>query len=142
MKIRIFSVVLCAFFAATASTAPAQTATDNERQKAIIELLEVTGMNDMLKQIIDSVTTSVAQAIKKQKPELPAEALNILIEEVTHGFQARTPEMMANAALLYEKYFSAQEMRDITAFYKTPTGAKTLKVMPKLLPESIQLGQR
>jgi hypothetical protein len=40
-------------------------------------------------------------------------------------------EIVDEAPSIYARYFSAQEMRDITAFYRTPAGAKTLKVMPR-----------
>jgi len=39
---------------------------------------------------------------------------------------------------LYGKYFTEDELRDLITFYKTPTGKKTLSVLPQLLAESIQ----
>lgn len=38
---------------------------------------------------------------------------------------------------LYDKYFTTEELRDIVAFYKTPTGKKTILVMPQLFRESM-----
>jgi hypothetical protein len=47
--------------------------------------------------------------------------------------------VMDNVAyIVYNKYFSADELKDIIAFYKTPTGKKTLKVMPDLTRESME----
>lgn len=42
---------------------------------------------------------------------------------------------------IYAKYFSANEIKDIVAFYKTPTGIKARKVMPKLSRESMLMTQ-
>lgn len=41
---------------------------------------------------------------------------------------------------IYAKYYSADEVRQITAFYKTPVGAKTLNVTPQIINESMQAG--
>jgi uncharacterized protein len=41
----------------------------------------------------------------------------------------------STAPALYARYFSAQELHDITAFYQTPTGTKALQLMPKITTE-------
>jgi hypothetical protein len=40
-----------------------------------------------------------------------------------------------DAPAIYARYFTAQEMRAITAFYQTPVGSKTLAVMPQAMNE-------
>lgn len=40
---------------------------------------------------------------------------------------------------LYDKFFNEQELGDLVAFYRTPTGAKTIDVAPKLFEESIKI---
>ena len=39
---------------------------------------------------------------------------------------------------LYDKYFTEGELRDMIAFYRTPTGAKMIEITPQLLQESMQ----
>ncbi len=39
---------------------------------------------------------------------------------------------------LYDKYYSEEDLRVLIEFYQTPTGQKTIQVMPQLLQESIQ----
>ncbi|MRW87211.1 DUF2059 domain-containing protein [Pseudoduganella sp. FT26W] len=51
-------------------------------------------------------------------------------------------EMMAQAVPLYARNFTADEIRQIAAFYRTPVGAKMLAVMPKLAAESMQSSQQ
>ena len=50
-----------------------------------------------------------------------------------------TTGVMADAPAIYARYFSAQELRDMLAFYKTPTGQKALQVMPQLTAEVFQM---
>lgn len=40
---------------------------------------------------------------------------------------------------IYGKHFEAKEIRDVTAFYRTPTGQKMLKLTPQITAESMQL---
>jgi len=39
---------------------------------------------------------------------------------------------------LYDKYFTEEELKDMVAFYRTPTGKKTIQVMPKLVNDTMQ----
>jgi hypothetical protein len=41
---------------------------------------------------------------------------------------------------LYAKYFTAQELSDLTAFYTSDTGRKSIKVMPEMMQEAMQVG--
>ena len=46
-------------------------------------------------------------------------------------------ETMNGAPVIYARYFTAAEMKEIAAFYSTPTGAKTLTVMPKVMADIV-----
>jgi len=39
---------------------------------------------------------------------------------------------------LYDKYYTATEIQDLINFYKSPTGQKSIDIMPKLMTESMQ----
>jgi len=54
-----------------------------------------------------------------------------------------TGEVMAHAPEVYARHFSAQELRDMVAFYKSPTGVKALHEIPKVMADvSIQMAPR
>jgi uncharacterized protein len=38
---------------------------------------------------------------------------------------------------LYAKFFTEEELKDLIAFYRSPTGKKTIEVMPRLFAESM-----
>ena len=42
---------------------------------------------------------------------------------------------------MYSEMFTAKELKDITAFYKTKTGQKTLEKLPEIMQRSMQLTQ-
>ena len=48
-------------------------------------------------------------------------------------------DAMKDTPTIYARHFTAAEMGHILAFYKTPTGAKALREMPKVAAESAAL---
>jgi hypothetical protein len=70
-----------------------------------------------------------AAAATELKVEIRAELEKELVEEVTR--------LMDTMPAIYARYLTANEMRDIQAFYRTPAGAKTLKVMPEIMGEAM-----
>jgi hypothetical protein len=50
--------------------------------------------------------------------------------------------LMDQIVPIYDKNFSQQEIRDVIAFYNTPTGKKVIQVLPVVLRQSIEAGQK
>ncbi|MRV74075.1 DUF2059 domain-containing protein [Duganella sp. FT92W] len=51
-------------------------------------------------------------------------------------------ELEAETTGIYARNFSDDEMRQITAFYRSPVGTKMLSTMPKLMQESMMVSQK
>jgi hypothetical protein len=56
------------------------------------------------------------------------------------GFQARLSELSEAAALVYSRNFSSEDMRAMTAFYKTPAGQRLLQKLPTVTQEVMIVG--
>ena len=59
-------------------------------------------------------------------------------------FQSKvdTRQLLDQIVPLYDKYLSAQEVKDLIQFYQSPLGQKTVKVMPKLTAEAQDIGRK
>jgi hypothetical protein len=79
------------------------------------------------------------QALAKMETELPAaiSALQELMNDPTV-----VDEILAETVPLYARTYTADELKQITAFYRTPVGAKMLATTPKLMGEGMQIGQQ
>jgi hypothetical protein len=51
-------------------------------------------------------------------------------------------DMVRETEALYARHFTAAELNEMAAFYRTPVGTKMLTLMPQLMSESMQIGQR
>lgn len=132
MKKAIFGAVIFLPLALNAAASLAQ-AGDLAKQKAIIELMEITGAKKMLPRMAKQATGRIIENLRRANPLLGAPAAAIVRDAMTQAISEQTPAMLDGVVAIYDKHFSAKEIRDIIAFYKTETGKKTLHLMPRLL---------
>ena len=108
--------------------------TPESRRQAAKELTTLMGMPRLLDSSIDTMLNAQLSANPKLEP----------FRGVMRDFFAR---YMSWASLendfvtLYAETFSEQELRDMIAFYTTPTGQKALKALPELMQKGAALGQ-
>jgi hypothetical protein len=112
---------------AGAATQPEQ----NAKRVEIRKLIELTGAAnvsaDALRQIIAPLRAGF--------PQVPSEFWDSFVKEV------RSDELIDLVVPIYDKYYTLEEIRDLTRFYQSPVGQKTIKVLPKLSAEAIDAGQ-
>ena len=75
----------------------------------------------------------------KMEAELPAELAKMRAVMTDPGL---VDEMMTEIVPLYARNFTADELKQIAVFYRSPVGVKTLATMPQLMGEAMQLGQK
>lgn len=109
------------------------------KQADIRALVERTGGLDAALRKIDALGEQAAQAMRQKRPDTPERALEIVRREVRAVLQEKLAGpggLYDRIAPLYAKAFTHQEIRELLAFYATPTGRKALAVMPGLSAES------
>ena len=79
------------------------------------------------------------KAFAKMEAELPA-AVGAM--QSVLGDPALVDDILNETVPIYARNFSADELKQITAFYRTPVGAKMLAKMPQLMGEGMQVGQQ
>ena len=108
-------------------------ASPGDAERAANELFTTMNMVQVQDQTIVSTVEMLAQrqpAIAKHRPETMAFFRKHL------SWKALEPQITA----MYIEAFTAQELREMAAFYKTPVGKKTLTVLPSLTAKGTQLG--
>jgi hypothetical protein len=132
-----------------------------EKRALISELLEATEarknalavFNTMLDENEKQMPDIVWQGLLNQKEiqELDAEAKEALRKELlaeSERMNKRTRELFSAgidmarvvedvSIILYDKYFTEDEIKDLIVFYKSHTGKKTTEVLPKMFGESM-----
>ena len=122
--------------------APAQSEGTPEALKAANELMAIMS-KDTIQQMVTGITAQVwptlERSLRAKRSDLDQATLTELRKEYERIQVQYMTGVMADAPAIYARHFSAEELRDMLAFYRTPTGQKSLQVMPQLTSEVLQM---
>lgn len=120
----------------------AQPAADSGTRRDIQKLLEITGALSIGRQMSDLTATQMQEAIEAARPDLPPRFFVILREEVEAAVRENMPAYVASIIPVYAKYYTHDEIRALIRFYQSDLGRKTIRVMPQLMRETVEVGRR
>ena len=151
-----FTIFLFTFAMLTAANA--QTDVSTEKQAAIKELITLISTDNKAEDFVYAMSTQM-EALRKEtiktvldeRTDLtPAERRSMEESSIKETgdkvkrFQERLLQKLDFNAMMeeitaasYEKHYTLDEIRDLIAFYKTPTGQKTLKLMTTIMTETM-----
>ena len=112
------------------------------KQADIKKLLEMTGSLAVGKQMSTVVVQQMTQMLRKARPDIPERVLGVIPEEVNGVIDENMNTFEQLVVSIYHKHFTHDEVKEMTRFYATPLGQKTIRVMPTLMNESLQAGQQ
>ncbi|HEX8694503.1 MAG TPA: DUF2059 domain-containing protein [Longimicrobium sp.] len=134
-KITVLVPALLAVLLAAGPAAAQPAPVSPTHRAAALELLEAMRVSEALQLSIETVL----QAQMQSNPELQA------VESVMRDFFVRYmswDNLKAGYADIYSRAFTEPELREMIAFYRTPTGQKLARATPQLMREGSELGQR
>jgi hypothetical protein len=145
LRSRLHAAVAIAFVVCAAALplrALAQGEASPDSLKAANELMAIMS-KDTVQQLVTGLTAQVwptlERTLRTKRSDIDQATLTELRSEFERIQVQYMAGVMADAPAIYARHFSAQELRDMLAFYKTPTGEKALKVMPQLTAEVFQM---
>jgi hypothetical protein len=123
----------CAYAMPTQGTAPAtNSTTDTEvKREEIRKLIELTGAAKVSAAALKQIIAPMRQAF----PQVPEGFWSEFLSEV------RADELVDLIVPIYDKYYTRDDIHELTKFYQSPVGQKTIKVLPQLSAEAIDAGQ-
>jgi len=131
--------LLAANPAARAQTAPQATASP-EALAAAHELMTVMKPEDRFKAVVLSVMQNLKPAVVQGRPEVE-KRYDAMMPVFLESAQKRFNELSDAIASIYASNFTAEELREIIAFYHTPTGQKLLARQAVIAQQSMTAGQ-
>ena len=113
-------------------------------KRAALELLEVANTQEMLDQMMSSISDMMEQQFKALKlPPGGEEAAAAFQREIIDWFsEFFVWEQMRDLYVdIYVDVFTEDELKELIRFYQSPLGQKVLKKMPELMQKSIEKTQ-
>ena len=162
MKKLFLPLALFTFIFALSAQAFAQTPISESKRKLIAELVALTDGNDQMGTMVDTLMDyqeesfpAQLEASMSKDSSIPEARRKELIEKsksdfvrVSQKMRKRIKEEINFEAYLnesvytiYDKHFTEAELKDLVAFYSTPTGKKTIAVMPAIFADSMKASQ-
>jgi uncharacterized protein len=115
-----------------------QNAPSRETIEAASELLALMS-RDMIAQLVAEVTGQMWPAIESRLRAYNSNIDDTALAELRNELDRIQIDYMMNIVkdgpAIYARHFTVQELREVIAFYRTPTGGKLLKMTPKLSAE-------
>lgn len=116
-----------------------------EKMQDTKKLLEVTGALKVGQSMSEAIVNQMSQSLKKARPDIPDKAFGVIASEVNKTIAdeiANKNGLIDMMVGLYHKHFTHQEIREMIAFYQTPTGKKVGALAPVISQEGFAIGQQ
>ena len=157
LPLAVFTLALFPF-----NQAAAQAPIPDSKQKLIAELVALTSGGDQMSKMMDMLLKFQEETFPTQLESLMAKDSTLseaqkkaAIEKsrtsfvrISQKMRKRIKEEINFDAYLkdsiytiYDKHFTEAELKDLVAFYTSPTGKKTMEVMPLIVADSLRVSQ-
>ena len=100
------------------------------------EMIETKGAFAMFDPLIPGVVETVKNTLLRTSPQLSKD-LNEVSAQLRKEYAAKRADITNEVARVYAEQFSEKELKDMTAFYKTPLGKKMLETEPRAVELSM-----
>jgi hypothetical protein len=138
------TLAICLCLALTAGGIARAEDPPTTKKADIQQLIKLSGSGALSKRLSEVISQSLANSLRHTQPNVPAKALEIIKREtaalVTERIEA-PGGMLDRMVPLYAKNFTHQEIRELIAFYQSPTGKKVMALTPELAREREKLSQ-
>ena len=102
-----------------------------EKRKEVEKMLRLTGMEKLMTQM----KSQMLAGLQKQLSEVPQD----FWEKFEQKMDIR--ELIEKIIPLYDKYYTIEDLKAVNAFYESPAGQKVLANLPRIMQESMKIGQ-
>lgn len=139
-------VVLAAALAASTLLAPVARADDTQpplstaQMQLATQLVQAIGIQQVADAALQGLRMVLVQSIADNNKLSPEKVEPVVDQILMPDLQAEEPKFIAAVATLYGQAFTAEEMTEILAFYRTPVGQKLQNLQPSLSQNMVSAG--
>lgn len=139
---RSFARLAALFVATMLFWAPALAQSPNAGAEAAArELVDTIKLADQFKVMLPVIFRQMKPAIVQNRPEVDRD-FDALAPKLLDSMSARVDELQSAVVLIYASNFTEAELRDLIAFYRSPTGQKLLQKTPFVTQQTMIAGQK
>jgi hypothetical protein len=141
----IAAALLASFLVAFLAISPAQAQTPTPPSPDALaagrEVIQATHATDNFKAILPMIFQNLKAAVVQNRPEVEQQ-YDQMIPIFTQKAQERVAEMTDKYAAVYASNFTAAELHELVAFYRSPVGQKLVQLQPVIAQQAMAIGQQ
>jgi len=126
------------FVGASAHADSPPPAVDSVRLQLARELVETSGGEKTLKNVLETYSSSMTKILGQALPPDKAKIARLIQAKILQEYMNSLPQMLATTTQIYASNFNEAELQDYLAFMKSETGQSILNKMPIVLQQSIE----
>jgi hypothetical protein len=127
-------VLLCLILGASAQTP------SPEAMSVARSLVATMKLADQYRAMLPAILLSLKPALVQDRPEIERD-YDAMTAMIVDAYTPFFNQMLDSAATVYASNFTADEMRQIDAFYRLPVGQKLLEKSQTIAQQTTQIGQ-
>ena len=104
-------------------------------------MVDTIKLADRFKILLPTIFKTLKPAIVQNRADVERD-YDALVPLLTQRMSARFGELESSIVLIYADNFTAAELRELIAFYKTPTGQKFLEKTPLVMQQTMAAGKK
>jgi len=122
------------------NTSPSSGTIDPQKEARIRELMDVTGAKNLGRQLIDAGMEQFRGTVQESQPNNPR--AKQFVDAFVARFQKHFDPNSLNEQIIpiYDKYLTAEDVKGLLDYYRSPLGQRMLKAMPEVTRESQAVG--
>ncbi|WP_213770579.1 DUF2059 domain-containing protein [Bradyrhizobium sp. dw_78] len=113
----------------------------SDAEVAAKELVDTIKLADRFKALLPMIFKNLKPAIVQNRPDVERD-FDALVPLLMQKMNARFGELEQSIVLIYADNFTADELRALIAFYKTPLGQKLLEKTPLVTQQTMAAGAK
>lgn len=99
------------------------------------DIIDASGAARAFDSVVPSIMQQAYASFLQQNPDLQKPLVEA-VNTIRGDFEKRQPELVAIMAQTYASHFTEAELKELIAFYRSPTGKKLVTELPTVLEES------
>ena len=135
--VRRLLIVACLLLSAATARAQAPAPDAMEAARSLVTTMELA---DQYKALLPAILLSLRPALTQDRPEIERD-YDAMMPTVADAFTPYYTSMVDGIAAIYAANFTADELRQIEAFYRQPVGQKMLVKLPVISQQALAVGQ-
>ncbi len=116
-------------------------AMDQAKHDDIKTLLQINGALYNAQTMANTGFAGIIEVIRKANPNLSQPMLDQAAKDGQDELRKAMPELQESFIAIYDSHFTADEIKQLLAFYRSPLGQKLTAQQPQMVQEGIAAGR-